>query len=56
MGETVNLASKMPAKTRELHYLLRSWRRSVNAPVPTQKNPRYDPGAQWKPRRRGGGG
>jgi arylsulfatase A-like enzyme len=43
IGEQNNLAQDMPAKTRELHGLLKGWRKGVNAPVPTELNPRYDP-------------
>jgi len=49
IGETKNLARKMPDKAKELHRVMLDWRRSVNAPVPTEKNPQYNPGA-------GGGG
>jgi len=43
IGEKDNLAEAMPAKTRALHKRLVEWRKSVNAPVPTQRNPEYDP-------------
>jgi arylsulfatase A-like enzyme len=43
IGEENNLAEKMPEKTNQLHKLLKSWRKSVNAPVPTELNPRYSP-------------
>lgn len=42
-GESKNLAESEPEKTRELHGLLKSWRKSLNAPVPTTKNPKFDP-------------
>ncbi|UCE46943.1 MAG: DUF4976 domain-containing protein, partial [Phycisphaerales bacterium] len=45
ISEKDNLAEKMPEKAKELHELLMNWRRSVNAKVPTQLNPRYDPKA-----------
>ena len=48
LSETNNLADAMPDKTRELHRLLVDWRKSVNAPVPTEKNPKYDPAAMTK--------
>ena len=51
IGETNNLASKLPEKTKQLHQLLRDWRRSVNAPVPTQRNPKFDPAAKWTPKK-----
>jgi len=48
IGEQDNLAEKMPQKTAELHDLLKAWRKSVNAPVPTKLNPDYDPDADKK--------
>jgi hypothetical protein len=44
-GENRDLSREMPAKRNELHGLLRDWRRSVDAQMPT-KNPDYDP--DWK--------
>lgn len=41
-GESLNLAGEMPEKLDSLHQVLRSWRKQVNAPVPTQRNPLYD--------------
>jgi len=46
IGEKNNLAEKMPDKAKELHQLLVDWRKSIDAPVPTQKNPKYDPNAK----------
>ena len=46
IGETTDLAQKMPEKAKELHALLRAWRKSLNAPVPTRPNPAYDPNAK----------
>lgn len=43
IGEKKNLYEKMPEKARELHKLLRNWRKSVNAEVPMKLNPKYDP-------------
>jgi arylsulfatase A-like enzyme len=40
IGETKDLATKMPAKVRELHGLLKAWRKSVKAQMPTP-NPDY---------------
>jgi len=40
IGETQNLVSKMPEKTRELHQLLIHWRKSLNADMP-KPNPGY---------------
>jgi arylsulfatase A-like enzyme len=46
LGEKNNLAETMPEKAKELHRTLIEWRRSVNAPVPAEKNPDYDPAAR----------
>jgi arylsulfatase A-like enzyme len=46
IGERNNLAEKMPDKAEELHQLLVDWRESVGAPVPTERNPKYDPDAK----------
>jgi arylsulfatase A-like enzyme len=43
IGEQKNLVEEMPDRARELHQLLKTWRKSVNAPLPTEKNPRYNP-------------
>jgi arylsulfatase A-like enzyme len=43
IGETTNLAKANPEKTKELHQLLKNWRKNINAPVPTEKNPKYNP-------------
>ena len=43
IGETNNLAKQNPDKTRELHQLMVQWRKKTNAPVPTEKNPEYNP-------------
>jgi arylsulfatase A-like enzyme len=43
LGEQNNLAETMPEKTEELRRMLIEWRKSVDAPVPTEKNPQYDP-------------
>ena len=51
IGETANLVEKMPGKARELHQRLIAWRKRLNAPVPTEPNPQYDPNAP-----KGGGG
>lgn len=51
-GEKENLISQMPQRTQELHAVLSSWRRSLQAPVPTQLNPKYNPGLNPDPRKR----
>ncbi|MCH2378836.1 MAG: sulfatase [Pedosphaera sp.] len=52
LSEENDLAKTMPAKTKELHAAMLKWRKSVKAPVPTEKNPLYDPKAVFKPRGR----
>ncbi len=42
IGESVNLASKHPEKTKELANLLRQWRKEVKAELP-KPNPAFDP-------------
>jgi arylsulfatase A-like enzyme len=43
IGEQHNLAEQMPEKTRKLHAMLKTWRKAVNAPIPTEQNPAYKP-------------
>ncbi len=43
IGETKNLAEEIPDKTKELHQRMKAWRKKLDAPVPTEKNPDYDP-------------
>lgn len=45
IGEKTNLADKHADKRDELHKLLKAWRKAINAPVPTEKNPAYAPAA-----------
>ena len=52
IGEKSNLAKKNPAKVKELHATMLQWRKETKAPVPTEKNPDYDPKAVFKPRER----
>ncbi len=52
IGETRDLAGRMPAKAAQLQKLLQGWRDSVGAKMPTP-NPKYDParegeGYWWK--------
>ncbi len=47
-GERSNLAASHPEQAAELHKLMRKWRAELNAPVPTEKNPAYDPTARTK--------
>ncbi|MBW8040159.1 MAG: sulfatase [Planctomycetes bacterium] len=46
ISETNDLAKTKPAKAKELHMLLIEWRKSIGAPVPTEKNPKYNPDAK----------
>ena len=41
ISEKNNLAEKVPEKAKELHNLLRHWRKSVKAEVPRRLNPNY---------------
>ena len=43
IGERNNLMEKMPVKAEELYQIMINWRKRVKAPVPTKKNPLYDP-------------
>jgi len=43
IGERKNLSATHPEKAAELHALLKSWRKELNAPVPEQPNPGYEP-------------
>jgi len=45
IGETKDLAAAMPDKAREVREAMLAWRKRVNAPVPTEPNPQYDPTA-----------
>ncbi len=44
--ERKNLAESMPEKREELHRVLKAWREEIGAPVPTEPNPKFDPGAE----------
>ena len=52
LGETRNLAESQPGKRRELHAALRQWREKIGAPVPTTPNPKYNPVAADKAKRK----
>lgn len=52
IGESKNLADQMPAKAKELHQKLITWRDSVDAPVPLELNPRFDEAAEAEAIRR----
>ncbi|MGJ8644410.1 MAG: sulfatase [Luteolibacter sp.] len=46
IGERKNVAADHPEVASELHGLLKKWRAEVDAPVPTELNPKYDPDAK----------
>jgi len=48
IGEAKDLAKTMPDKARALHQRLAAWRQSVKAPVPTERNPTFDPSTRTK--------
>ena len=41
-GELQNIARAFPKKAAEMHEILCAWRDSIGAPVPRQKNPKYN--------------
>ena len=43
LAETTNLATKHPKKTEELLEKLQDWQARTQAPIPTKKNPQYQP-------------
>jgi len=45
LSEKKDLAGTMPDKAEELHRTLIEWRKSLDAPIPAEKNPQYDPAA-----------
>jgi arylsulfatase A-like enzyme len=49
LGETKNLATQMPDKTKELYAKLVAWRQAINAPMPTLHRPENEPAAKPKP-------
>lgn len=46
IGESKNLATTEVDRVRELHSRLKDWRAAINAPVPTEPNPKYDAKAE----------
>jgi arylsulfatase A-like enzyme len=42
IGETQDLSEARPEKRQELLALLERWRSEINAPVPNEKNPKFD--------------
>jgi len=52
IGESDNLVNTDPGKAKEMHKRLVAWRRATGAPVPTVPNPRFDPVAEGRERKR----
>ena len=50
IGEKKNLVKSNPEKTKELHDMLKAWRKDVKAPVPTEPNPKFDAEAEARAR------
>lgn len=48
LGETNNLAAKLPDKAKELHAKLVAWRKEIGAPMPTKNTERQLPQAPKK--------
>ena len=46
ISEQNNLVETMPEKAKELQRVLVEWRNCVSAPVPSEKNPKYEPNAK----------
>ncbi|QEG35238.1 sulfatase [Bythopirellula goksoeyrii] len=46
--ERHNLTKEMPEKRDELLHILKTWQHEVNAPVPTELNPKFDADAENK--------
>ncbi|QEG38909.1 sulfatase [Roseimaritima ulvae] len=51
IGETTELSATHPDKTKQLHQRLKDWRAQLNAPVPSEPNPKFDPAAEAQGRR-----
>jgi len=49
ISETKDLADEEPERAKTLHAKLAQWRQRVNAPVPRQLNPRFDPASLERP-------
>ena len=48
IGERNNLSQTMPEMSQELHRAMLDWRSETNAPVPSRKNPKFDPVEEQK--------
>ena len=49
LSEKNDLAREMPDKVKEMLGIMKSWRKSVNAPVPTERNPAFGAGNKKQP-------
>ena len=43
INEKNDLAKSNPDQVKKLYKLMQQWRKNTNAPVPSEKNPKYDP-------------
>jgi len=55
IGETKNLATEMPDKTKELHDRMLAWRSEIHAPMPTANTPSAAPAKKGKGQGKGKG-
>jgi len=46
ISEKNDLATSNPEKAKAMHAQLKAWRKSTNAPVPSERNPEYDADAE----------
>ena len=46
ISESRDLSSRNPEKANELLSQLRTWQSEINAPIPTKRNPQYEPAAE----------
>lgn len=48
IGERKNLSTTRPEKTAELHRMMKEWRARIDAPVPSEPNPKYTAAVEQK--------
>ncbi|MBL6843395.1 MAG: sulfatase [Verrucomicrobiae bacterium] len=46
IGESRNLANSHPETLRKLHGIMKEWRQKTGAPIPSDRNPSFDPVAE----------
>ena len=46
IGESRNLADAHPETLRKLHGIMKEWRQKTGAPIPSDRNPSFDPVAE----------